>query len=605
MMLKFIKSLSLKNLLLFWGISSFLLILLSSFAYYKIGTSQISDTIQHNAQKMLSQTGTSLEDALSAVQKSGQQLTNSYILQRLSSKLKSDSEPLGSSQYYSLAQTMDAFFVQNPHSIHSISFYFDDASILFFRHQSGNPFRRINTELLQSADYSSPNQLSWVNPQTSNFLDFSSLPTHLGLFQSWGDTDTKVRAFLQIEISNQLLLDTIANTRITPNSFVSIVQDGVLLFENEPSLTSEKSFHLTPEESLELQTLLSTPHAFDHPRQIGENYILYHPTEIADLGIIAILPIQELFLGSSQFQKMFLTIFILLFTLWLTIYLLISWLVSKPVLLLENKLATMNVDNLNTSVVVDGSNEISSISQTIQNLLVRIHSLIQALNIEMDLKRKAELSALHAQINPHFLYNTLDSVYQLCDLQETEKAKEMTKNLASFYRVGVSKGMTAIPLHQELLHIHSYLSILKNRFEDFTYDIAIPKEYHNISIMRITLQPLIENAIYHGIRPTRKTGHVQVSATQLKDCLHIYIEDNGIGIPEDRLAILNQTLTQPISEKTQSPIAYGIRNVNDRLRLTYGGIYGISISSCMDCGTQIEVRIPFHSYLQKGGNHFV
>jgi len=604
-MLRFIKSLSLKKILLFWGISSFLLISLSSLAYYEIGTAQISDTIYSNTEKILLQTSTSLEDALYTAKKSGEQIANSYSLQRLSFNLQKAEKPLTTLQYYSLAQTMTSYFEQNPHIIDSISFYIDDGSIFFFRHRGGAPIQNLSFEYMNFANNFPSNILHWIHPATHNLITFDTVDSQLGLLQLWGDKNTDLHAFLQIQINDQLLLDTVTNARITSNSLVTIARNGNILFEDNSVLMAEKSLTITDDDRIKIKEIIMTSDTTLTPVKVGSNHILYQPSNIEGLGIIAILPTKELFLSSTQFQKTFAFIFVFIFLLWLFIYRLISGLVSRPVLSLKHQLDNMDVDNLNTSVIVEGSKEISSISKTIQNLLLRIQTLIQAVNTEMNLKRKAELSALHAQINPHFLYNTLDAVYQLCDMQQTEKAKEMTKDLANFYRVGVSKGMAAIPLHQEILHIRSYLSILKNRFEDFSYDISIPAEYFNLSIIRITIQPFVENAIYHGIRPSRKTGHLCISAKQVANRFFIYIEDNGIGIPEYKLLELKKALAQPLSEKPHSFVSYGIRNVNDRIRLTYGEDYGILITSEQDYGTRITICIPYLLHEPEGGEQFV
>ena len=143
-------------------------------------------------------------------------------------------------------------------------------------------------------------------------------------------------------------------------------------------------------------------------------------------------------------------------------------------------------------------------------MLNRIRTLTLSMEKEMKAKQVTQLQFLFAQINPHFLYNTLDCIRELCHARENEKAEEMLDQLAVFYRIGVSKGRSFITLKDELLHSSMYLAILKTRFEDFQFEISLPEELENCLTLRMILQPLIENAVYHGIRPCRLDGTIRL-----------------------------------------------------------------------------------------------
>ena len=214
------------------------------------------------------------------------------------------------------------------------------------------------------------------------------------------------------------------------------------------------------------------------------------------------------------------------------------------------------------------------------------------------------MNILYEQINPHFLYNALDTIYQLCDMGEVQNAKEMTHALATFYRIGVSKGTNYIPLEEECIHAQVYLSILKIRFADFTYSIELPEELKNCITIKKILQPILENAIYHGIHPLcDRTGHVTIQIARCGDDIQITISDNGIGILENDLAYIQKSLNEDFHPAKKGKI-YGIKNVHARIHLTYHRHYGLTIDSLPEVGTTVTITIPFITNPKEGGALF-
>lgn len=231
--------------------------------------------------------------------------------------------------------------------------------------------------------------------------------------------------------------------------------------------------------------------------------------------------------------------------------------------------------------------EIKVLSDSFAHMVDMIKQLMEKVRKEEITLRKTELKALQAQINPHFLYNTLDSIQWMCEQGKNEDAVEMVGALARLFRISISRGKELIPLRDEMRHAESYLIIQSYRYKNqFKYEFAIDPQLEDCLCNKITVQPFLENAIYHGIDRMVDEGKITVRASKADDGdILIEIEDNGVGMnPEQCEAILKK-------EHSDSS-GIGVKNVNDRLKIYFGEKYGISIKSELDVGTIVTVRIP-------------
>jgi two-component system sensor histidine kinase YesM len=225
-------------------------------------------------------------------------------------------------------------------------------------------------------------------------------------------------------------------------------------------------------------------------------------------------------------------------------------------------------------------------------MVQRIKELIELTVKEQELAKKMEFKALQAQINPHFLYNSLESILWMAEAGNKEDIITMTKSLSSFFRIILSKGDEKITLRDELSHITSYLVIQKLRYRDIlSYEIDVPEELMEYRIIKIVLQPLVENALYHGIKNTRLMGKVRIQGRELEDQIVLIVDDNGVGMSEEKLAELQQLFTSEYHLGTSSS-SYGLRNVNQRLKLEYGDNYRLRITSVLGKGTRVIIKIP-------------
>ena len=236
--------------------------------------------------------------------------------------------------------------------------------------------------------------------------------------------------------------------------------------------------------------------------------------------------------------------------------------------------------------------EIQKLNTSVNQMIKKIGQLVDDIRVEEINLRAAELRLLQEQINPHFLYNTLDNIIWLAESGEDEEVVKMVSSLSSFFRTTLSKGRDYITIAEEREHIESYLSIQKFRYRDIlSYDIDFEDEILDHSILKLTLQPIVENALYHGIKNKRGMGHIQIDGRMAGDDIEFIVSDNGIGMREEEAEHLRKVISGLVSDD-RSGGGFGLFNVNQRLQLNYGKEYGLNIESTYNVGTTIRVKIP-------------
>ena len=239
-----------------------------------------------------------------------------------------------------------------------------------------------------------------------------------------------------------------------------------------------------------------------------------------------------------------------------------------------------------TYAPVGGAREVQELSESFSHMVVKIQHLMETVRREEINLRKTELKALQAQINPHFLYNTLDSIAWMCEQGRNDEAVQMVNALAQLFRISISRGHELIPIRSELRHAESYLKIQKHRYKNqFSYRFNVDESCLDFLCNKITLQPIIENAIYHGINGLVDEGEIVITLRADGSDVVFTVADNGVGMEEEQI--------QAILRKERSDhTGIGIKNVNDRLKIYFGEGYGITIDSEPDVGTTVTIRMP-------------
>jgi two-component system sensor histidine kinase YesM len=278
-------------------------------------------------------------------------------------------------------------------------------------------------------------------------------------------------------------------------------------------------------------------------------------------------------------------LFSLIATILLT--LLLSSSITRPIVQLTRRLNLAAKDNLYTPMDFASNDEIGQMAKSFDRMLIQIDTLINQTIKDQEIKRKLELTSLQHQINPHFLYNTLDSIIWMVESQD-ENTIPLIEALSGLFRISLSKGSELITLAKELEHAKNYLFIQSMRYlNKFTFDIqADPALLHYLT-PKLLLQPLIENSIYHGIKPKREKSHIAISVKELDDNILILIEDNGIGMDEAKLSYIFDS--DYIKEHSHGGV--GVNNVNSRIKLYFGPEYGLSFNSAATVGTTVTVKL--------------
>ena len=268
-------------------------------------------------------------------------------------------------------------------------------------------------------------------------------------------------------------------------------------------------------------------------------------------------------------------------------------LVRKPLEKLEEVMAVLADGTLDARIKDTEVVELRNLTKQVNTMADRLEAMMKKSEQDAKRLRKAELRTLQAQINPHFLYNTLDAIVWKAEAGQTEEVIGLTSSLSDFFRISLSSGADWIPLSQEKKHIEGYLKIQQTRYRDIMkYEIDIPDEIGNCYILKLLLQPIVENALYHGIKIKRGGGTIYVSAKESDDWLYFCVRDTGCGMSAGQLEELNRRIKEenPMVSESGSG-GFGLVNVNMRLRLYYNEPEELKITSG-PTGTEVRFKVP-------------
>lgn len=278
-----------------------------------------------------------------------------------------------------------------------------------------------------------------------------------------------------------------------------------------------------------------------------------------------------------------------------------AWAISESIYVPIKKLhdVTKTITSQDLEVLLSGEHvdEITEMGMSFNIMVQQINHLLESKVAEQKNLKKAELRTLQAQITPHFLYNTFDTIIWLTEAGRNKQAIEIVRALSDFFRIGLSKGKDWITLREEVKHTQSYLTIQQIRYHDILdYEIDVDEEIMDCTVLKLTLQPLVENALYHGIKGSRKGGVITVRGRKQDDhTLLLEVCDNGIGFTAKRLAEIQAEMENETAEISFKESGFGLENVNRRNRLYYGKDFGLQIESRYRHGTRVKLTIPIIS----------
>ncbi|MEK3731526.1 sensor histidine kinase [Paenibacillus sp. FSL M8-0334] len=284
--------------------------------------------------------------------------------------------------------------------------------------------------------------------------------------------------------------------------------------------------------------------------------------------------------------------------------------ISRPIRQLMSFMQKAESGDLTIRYWGGGQDEVGMLGRSFNRMLLQIRKLMKLSELRERQKREAELRSLQAHIKPHFLYNTLDTIHWMALKKGADDVSGMVESLSHLFRIGLSKGSDIIPIQDEWTHITSYLQIQKTRYRDrLHYELHLAPEAEGLYVLKLLLQPIVENAIYHGIKARRGPGSIVISAEVEEGMLLLTVTDNGAGMSPERLAELRRLLEDPLSAmqepaggEERSSRSYGLLNVQARIRLTFHEAYGIHIESAEGTGTRVIIRHPLLHTVPKASN---
>ncbi|TVR69279.1 MAG: sensor histidine kinase [Spirochaetaceae bacterium] len=347
--------------------------------------------------------------------------------------------------------------------------------------------------------------------------------------------------------------------------------------------------------------------AFSVDEGTGERIYTVSTSDRTGWRIVGVNYESEMVQNRAMIQQYYFYWTILCIVLAIIVSVLISRHLSRPILKLRSSMRAVERGDFDIAADVTSNNEIGDLARDFNIMLARIKELVQRNAEEQEEKRRSELLALQNQITPHFLYNTLDSIIWMAEGKQHEEVVKMVSALARLLRLSISRGDELVSIRDEMEHIHNYLTIQKLRYRDkLDFRIQVDPEIMHLQVPKVILQPLVENAIYHGIKNRDEGGCVTVTGMVRDREVRLTVADDGVGMEEDqRIAVLAGGRSMTAGETTAGPAnssrhttllsrrpRVGVNNVNERIKLYFGPAYGLSFRGNNGRGTIVEIHLP-------------
>lgn len=446
---------------------------------------------------------------------------------------------------------------------------------------------------------SSPHGVYWLNDHKNDVFQTTTPHRVISVFRIIGSPESQSAGILIFNLSSSYFSGIFDNVRISQNGYIMLVsRDGTL-----SSSSMQNQYCLTLSAVEKLKEHFGTNGSMDLRSVTNQKMVVtYHTIEVNGWMVVAVMPESDLLSTSSEFKVILMVLISLLIFVMISLTGMIARSISKPIEYLSDQVLKFDGGDMEVSFAVESENEIGVLSHGLSYLKRAVTELLAQVRREQEQKAKMQLLAMQEQIKPHFLYNTIGSIRQLVNMGKNQMASDLCVELARFYRLGISGGNEIITLAEEIDHAHSYLEIQKVRYEDdFEYEFDIPQEIAHTDMLKLSLQPLIENAIYHGIKKKEGIGTILVSGEKQQDRIILKVYDDGAGMTEDELQDLRASLALP--PEVSWTRHFGLRNVNARLKLYFGPESGLEIESVKDVYTQVSILIPLKKKAGGSGSH--
>ncbi len=435
---------------------------------------------------------------------------------------------------------------------------------------------------MENLHFSTPSVQNLFSDSSYAYSWVVSLSRHVELTRG-GDIESGV---LLVDMNFSGLEEICSGVELTGDGYLYLIDgNGEIIYHPDQQLIYAG---LTEENNLVAATYSDGQH--EENFQGEKRSVIVKTVGYTGWKLVGVIPDGSL--AYTPTQMMLFAISILMFSAFLMAFLnfRISGYISQPIRTLERSVKEMEAGK-EVEILEEGSYEVQRLAHSIRSMVSTLHHLMEDVIQQEGDKRRTELEVLHSQINPHFLYNTLDSVVWMTEAGRSDEAIQMVTSLARLFRISLSGGSSIIPLKDELEHANHYMIIQQMRFKNkFQSEILADKDVEGLYTMKLVLQPILENAIYHGMAGADDDGMITVYARREGGDILIDVADNGMGMPAEVVArLLDESQPAVVSSRGSG---IGVRNVHRRLQLIYGEGYGLTIHSEADVGTCVTLRLP-------------
>ncbi|MDC3418232.1 cache domain-containing sensor histidine kinase [Aquibacillus salsiterrae] len=401
----------------------------------------------------------------------------------------------------------------------------------------------------------------------------------------------EVQGVILIDLKLRVIAETLVDVRLGKSGYLMVV-DGLNETIYQPDDPLIKAL---PEDRL-----FTSENSGSFSKEINNEKIqfIYQRSPFTNWTTIGVFPTKETIFEIREIQFYLIVFIMLILFFGIPVSYFFANSISSPISQLMSFMRKAEAGKLNVRYEENRYDEIGMLGRSFNKMLSQINELMRVTERNEREKRQAEFKSLQANINPHFLYNTLDTIQWMARRKNADEVAEVVESLAKLFRIGLSKGRDMITVDSEFEHIESYLLIQKTRYrEKLNYQINVDQRAKSLYVLKFILQPIVENAIYHGIKQRRGPGNILVSVQEKEDKLIIVVQDDGIGMSKGQLHQMRQALNEAV-ERTESQTddkekkGYGILNVQARILLAFGKDYGIQIDSQEQEGTTVELMLP-------------
>jgi two-component system, sensor histidine kinase YesM len=585
-----IRSLQLSIILGFTILIFFTILTIGTFTFYLFGDTLRRNSLDNSSQ-VVTQLNRQIDNYISNMDDTSQVVVQhsevqDYVREVFSQKGLREININGISQHPADAKITSLFqsIISVRKDIKSIMLLLDNKTVV-----TNDPKDRINpfAEWLTTNSSADPTGLLNASLSSSYVQDLivGKYSWVITLRRDVLDTSTNVhRGILLVDLDYSVIEELCSNIQLGKSGYVFIINPtGEIVYHpRQQLLYSGLKYEL-------IDRIKNMPNG-QMTEIVDGREVLYTTKTSRYTGwtVVGVSFVDELFYNRSEIEYYFAMIAVACFLISVVISFFISVKISRPIEVLRRSVQAIEGGNFDIDIKVNSTDEVNGLAQDFNIANRKIKELIEQNALTYEQKRKHELKALQAQINPHFLYNTLDSIIWMIECGESKDAITMISTLAKFFRLGISKGGDIITVQDEIDHLNCYLTIQKMRYKDsLDFLVDVDPEILSCQTLKLLIQPLVENAIYHGLKTQDRIGMLKVIGFKEGNDLIFKVIDNGKGMTSKELSDIFNA-----KSNSKGSGGVGVKNVRDRIQLYFGAAYGVSFESIKGEGTIATIRLP-------------